>query len=298
LNLPGVVHEEVLQALRDLELGLCIDSVTAVAGGCINHGARIDTSAGTSFFLKWNRSAPAGMFDAEADGLLALTAASTLRVPQPLRCARTPDGIGWLLMEYVAPGAHGPEMARSLGNGLAAMHARVPSGGYGWERDNWIGSLAQCNDSSASWGDFWRARRIGPQLELARRSGRARDPVFDSVLDLIPEALGDITAPQLVHGDLWGGNWFASDRGEAVLIDPAVYRGHGEVDLAMSELFGGFGPAFYDGYCEVTPLAEAYAAYRRDLYQLYYLLVHVNLFGAGYEARSLAAARAVVAELR
>jgi fructosamine-3-kinase len=101
----------------------------------------------------------------------------------------------------------------------------------------------------------------------------------------------------LVHGDLWGGNWFTSDGGEPVLIDPAAYRGHGEVDLAMSELFGGFGAAFYEAYDDVAVVEEAYSAYRKDLYQLYYLLVHVNLFGGGYEDGSLRAARRVISEV-
>jgi fructosamine-3-kinase len=106
-----------------------------------------------------------------------------------------------------------------------------------------------------------------------------------------------VESPELVHGDLWGGNWFADVDGEPVLIDPAVHLGHGEVDLAMSELFGGFGSRFYEAYREAHGITAAYGAYRRELYQLYYLLVHVNLFGASYEAPALHSARRVVAAL-
>jgi fructosamine-3-kinase len=133
---------------------------------------------------------------------------------------------------------------------------------------------------------------------LARARGHARDADLDRLLEVIPAALADVERPELVHGDLWGGNWFASARGDPVVIDPAAYHGHGEVDLAMSQLFGGFGASFYEAYRNVRGVTRAYDAYRKDLYQLYYLLVHVNLFGAAYEAASLDAARKVLSELR
>jgi protein-ribulosamine 3-kinase len=285
-------------ALTEHGLGTRIDRQTPVGGGCINNGARIETDAGAVLFLKWNRSAPREMFEAEADGLSALAGASTLRVPSPVSCGGGEAGTpAWLLMEHIARGPTGAPTLEALGRGLAQMHARVAEGYFGWERDNWIGSLDQLNEPAERWGDFWRDRRIGPQLSLAHRRGLARDATFDDLIDRIPEALSEVEVPELVHGDLWGGNWFADEEGRPVLIDPAVYRGHGEVDLAMSELFGGFGPAFYDAYGEIREIEAAYDAYRKDLYQLYYLLVHVNLFGAAYEAGSLAAARRVLAEV-
>jgi protein-ribulosamine 3-kinase len=287
----------VEEALAQRGLGRHVTSVTPVGGGCINNGARIVTDSGGVFFLKWNRSAPAGMFAAEADGLEALARASSLRVPAPVAWDSRSGGDSWLLLEHVGSGPSGAAALSALGAGLAAMHSGEVGATFGWERDNWIGSLDQPNDPSESWGDFWRDRRIEPQLSLARSRGLARDAAFDALLERIPGALDDLGTPELLHGDLWGGNWFADERGRPVLIDPAVYRGHGEVDLAMSELFGGFGPAFYEAYAEVRPLSGAYAAYRRDLYQLYYLLVHVNLFGRAYEPGSLGAARRVLAEL-
>ncbi len=305
MSLPGHVAEAVRRALERRGLGRRIENVTPVGGGCINHGARVETDAGRTLFLKWNDGAPPAMFAAEADGLSALARAGVLRVPAPLAWSDDDEGQdhqgpSWLLMEHVAGGSHSRQAEEDLGKGLARLHAHRPAGlpdSFGWRLDNWIGSLPQANTPTEAWGDYWRDLRIAPQLDLARRGGRLASDAFDRLLEVIPEALADVTRPELLHGDLWGGNWFASAQGEPVLIDPAVYLGHGEVDLAMSELFGGFGSTFYHAYRAEAGASAAYAEYRRDLYQLYYLLVHVNLFGGAYEAGSLAAARRVLAAL-
>ena len=307
MELPGGVAEAVRRALEEAGLGSRIDRVSGVGGGCINNGARLDTDTGASLFLKWNTAAPAGLFAAEADGLEALAAPRALRVPAPIAWsgdAADPSGGSWLLMEHVAPGRPSTRAEERLGSGLARIHATGPSAlsataapGFGWHRDNWIGSLPQANPPSPSWGDFWREHRLGPQLEQARAGGHLAEPDLDRVLELTSGALADVSHPELLHGDLWGGNWFAAEGDEPVLIDPAVYLGHGEVDLAMSELFGGFGARFYDAYHDAHGITDAYGTYRRDLYQLYYLLVHVNLFGASYVAGSLRAARRVVSAL-
>ncbi len=270
-----------------------------VSGGCINHGARAEAADGASFFLKWNARAPAGMFAAEADGLEALAAPGVLRVPRPLDRGGGEGEPAWLLMEWIEPGAPGPDHDAELGRGLARLHrAAAPEDGFGWDGDNWIGSLPQENAPAESWGVFWRDRRLLPQLEEARRRGHLRgaggealDRVLDATVPLLDGV--DDPGPHLLHGDLWSGNAYADAEGRPVLVDPAVYRGHGEVDLAMTELFGGFGDAFYRAYDEVAPVAEAYRDHRRALYQLYYLLVHVSLFGSGYVGRTLEAARTV-----
>lgn len=315
MALPPALSETVRRVLESNGLGRRIESVTEVGGGCINHGARLDTDVGAAVFLKWNVDAPAGMFDAEADGLTALAAPEALRVPAPIAWSDLEDGSGvsWLLLEYVPPGRASSSSEERLAVGLAALHASGADGGpsvrdngragfrlggaFGWRRDNWIGSLPQANEPLAAWGDFWRERRLRPQLDRAREHGHLAHGTLDDVLDLTVDALADVERPELVHGDLWSGNWFASQGGEPVVIDPAVHLGHGEVDLAMSELFGGFGARFYQAYREAHGITDAYEAYRRELYQLYYLLVHVNLFGASYEAGSLRAARRVVAAL-
>lgn len=297
MSLPEDVRQEVERALAGHDLGRRIERVHPVGGGCINNGARIDTDTGAHAFLKWNRSAPPGMFDAEVDGLRALGAVGSVRVPVPV--AHSSEGATpWLLMEYVAGGSPDSRVQEALGRGLAELHRSSCERTFGWERDNWIGSLSQSNERSGSWAEFWLDRRIAPQLALARTRGRATDATFDALLEVIPAALDDVDQPELLHGDLWSGNWFASTEGEPVILDPAVYLGHGEVDLAMSELFGRFGPRFYAAYDEARGASPAYGAYRRDLYQLYYLLVHVNLFGGAYEASSLRAASTVLVALR
>ena len=178
--------------------------------------------------------------------------------------------------------------------GLARLHLGGGQASFGWGRDNWIGSLPQANPDTASWGVFWRDARLRPQIEMARGGGRLRDERLDRVLEETAAALADVKRPELLHGDLWSGNTFTSRAGRPVLVDPAVYRGDGEVDLAMSELFGGFSEDFYAAYASVRRISHEYAAYRRDLYQLYYLLVHVNLFGSSYEAGTLDAAARVL----
>jgi fructosamine-3-kinase len=277
--------------------------VTAVSGGCINHGARLDMEGGGAFFLKWNPAAPPGMFEAESDGLTALRSAKALRTPMPVARGGGAGVPGWFLMEHVAQGRPAPDFHARLGRGLASLHCPRGDEGdekVGWHRGNWIGSLPQSNTPSASWAAFWRDERIVPQLERAREGGHlqgADGTLLDDLVDAIPRALADVDRirPALLHGDLWNGNVYAGPGGEPVIIDPAVYRGHGEVDLAMTELFGGFSSDFYDAYEEAAAIDPAYRAVRRDLYQLYYLLVHVNLFGSGYVAGTVAATKRVLA---
>ncbi len=302
--IPVPVHEGVQGALKSLGLPSKVVSVTSVAGGCINHGARVSVEGGMTFFLKWNASAPPKLFDAEADGLRALGAARALRVPAAVARGGGSGAPSWLLMEHIEAGPPAPDFDERLGMGLARLHASAPPGRpFGWARDNWIGSLPQTNRETRSWSDFWSEQRLAPQLWRARDRGflsGAHARLLDQVLDLVPRALADVDAGpiHLLHGDLWRGNSYAGPVGEPVIIDPAVYLGHGEVDLAMTELFGGFGARFYEAYADAGTITGAYRTYRRDLYQLYYLLAHVNLFGAQYEARTLAAAERVVAALR
>ncbi len=298
--LPDPVRHAVEAALQTLGGPSKIRSVTPLSGGCINHGARLDVEGPSTFFLKWNASAPPGMFQAESDGLAALRERGALRVPLPVARGGGAGVPAWLLMEYVAPGRSTSDFEERLGRGLAQLHRPLADSLFGWHEDNWIGSLPQANASSASWAEFWRDRRIVPQLEWARQGGHftGRDGgLLDELVEAIPRALADVddTPPVLLHGDLWSGNVYPAEGGAPVIIDPAVYGGHGEVDLAMTELFGGFGKAFYAAYESEAGIDRAYDAYRRDLYQLYYLLVHVNLFGTTYEAGTARAARRVLA---
>jgi fructosamine-3-kinase len=297
--LPASVREDIEAGVRP---GRRIVSAEPVAGGCINHGARVRWDDGRTDFLKWNRRAPVGMFQAEADGLTALRRSveecgAALAVPEVLGFGGVREGT-WLLCTWIGRGPGGAAVDERLGEGLATLHDAPATSSFGWHRGNWIGSLAQTNDPDDDWAAFWNDRRIGPQLELARSAGRCGQRVYDRFREVLPDALGGTGPPSLLHGDLWSGNAYAGEDGTPVLVDPAVYRGHAEVDLSMTELFGGFGPSFYDAYDAVRPLGEAYVSHRRDAYQLYYLLVHVNLFGTSYEPGARAAAARVVSVLR
>ena len=288
MNLPGAIEREVRGHLRADSL-----SATRISGGCISPAAQI-IAKGETFFLKWADSSAAGdMFAAEADGLAALSATGELRIPKVIA-----QGEQWLLLEWLQPCAAGPRDWRQLGERLARMHA--PRGAtFGWHRDNFIGSLPQWNTEVENWPKFWRDQRLLPQLERARHGGActaADAKRFDELFTVLPEllAVGQQEGPSLLHGDLWSGNSHGTTAGIA-LIDPSVYRGHREVDLAMAALFGGFPGPFWSAYDAEWPLVRAGVEQRRAAYQLYYLLVHVNLFGAGYVGQTR---QALMAALR
>jgi fructosamine-3-kinase len=303
MSLPASVRVGVEATLAERSgAPASIRALAALGGGCINPSARVETDRGEVLFLKWNPAADPAMFVAEADGLRALrtaAASQALRVPQVLGWGGwgTREDPGWLLLEFVPAAPPGSDYGRRLGEGLAALHSSAASGlAFGWHRDNFIGSLPQPNAPVDDWTAFWRERRLEPQLRRARDAGYlagADARVLGELmqrLDVVMEG-ADARGPALLHGDLWSGNHYAGPHGQPVLIDPAVYWGVGEVDLAMLELFGGVRRGFWEAYGALRPLAPAYDAFRRDLYQLYYLLVHLNLFGGGYLQGSLGAAR-------
>jgi fructosamine-3-kinase len=266
-----------------------------VGGGSINRAARLELGRDGRVFVKWNPDPLPGMFPAEADGLRALAEPASLRVPEVLGVGDPGTAPAWLLLEYLPETGPAETCAEALGRGLARLH-RASNGAWGWRRDNYIGSLPQANGPLASWAAFWRDRRLAPQVRRAVENGLLQaDEValLECVLDRLDTILdgADDEGASLVHGDLWSGNAYAGPAGEPVIVDPAVYRGHREVDLAMSELFGGFTRRFYDAYDEMWPVRTGYGEQRRDCYQLYYLLVHVNLFGRGYVSGTLARAR-------
>jgi len=280
-----------------------IERAIPVGGGCINPSAKLETDSGEVFFAKWNPAPLPGFFSTEARGLTALADTGALRVPEVMGYGEGEGGDpGWLALEFIPQGSPAPGYGEALGRGLAALHRAGGAGaeGYGWEESNYIGALPQSNGSSAVWADFWRDERILPQVERAREAGYfpgRESEELDALLDALPHLLGGAgnDGPSLLHGDLWSGNVYPGPAGEPVLVDPSVYRGHREVDLAMSELFGGFLPSFYRAYDEAWPISPRYDAVRRDAYQLYYLLVHVNLFGFGYTGSSMSAVRRLLA---
>jgi protein-ribulosamine 3-kinase len=250
-------------------------SPASVGGGCINRAYRLADDV-RSYFVKVNDASGLDMFDAEAAGLEAMAAAQAIRVPRPI-IAGTVAGSAFLVLEYIALG--GRSDARLMGEQLAAMH-RVTSTRFGWDRDNTIGSTPQPNSPADDWVEFWRAQRLGFQLELAGRNGigsRALDR-GDRLMEYM-DAL------------------FQDYQGNPVIFDPATYFGDRETDIAMTELFGGFGRGFYDAYNAAWPLDAGYGV-RKTFYNLYHILNHYNLFGGGYGSQAEGMIQQLLAELR
>ncbi len=237
------------------------------------------------------------MFEAEYEGLRELAAPKAIRVPAPITSG-VDGNQSYLILEYLGLGPPRRGSEERLGEQLAALH-QTTAQQYGWFRDNTIGSTPQPNPRESNWPAFFARHRLGFQLDLAERSGLDRR-TLDAGRDLaqrLPALFTDYRpVPSLLHGDLWGGNVGYDAEGAPVLFDPAVYYGDRETDIAMTELFGGFGPAFYDAYRAAWPLDAGYAA-RRDLYRLYHVLNHYNLFGGGYGAQAGRLIRSVLAEL-
>lgn len=265
-----------------------------VSGGCINQSYLLADDE-RSFFVKLNDAKRLPMFEAEAAGLKEILASHTVRAPHPL-CHGTADDQAFLVMEYLELRAHGD--AAALGQQLAMMH-RPPQAYFGGPRDNTLGSTPQPNTQTAEWIAFLRERRIGYQLRLAAQNGYGGklQTQGEKLLAKLDQFFSDYY-PQasLLHGDLWGGNHAYLPDGTPVIFDPAVYYGDRETDLAMTELFGGFAPAFYAAYQEAWPLDAGYAE-RKTLYNLYHILNHANLFGGGYAAQALQMIAQLNAEL-
>lgn len=273
------------------------DAGRGVGGGCISQAFRVEGD-GRAFFVKTNRAELADMFEAEAEGLNEIVASDSVRAPAPV-CWGVAGGHCYLVMDYLEFG-HGSGAAGRLGEQLARMH-RVTRDAFGWHRDNTIGSTPQINTPQDSdWIAFWRDRRLGFQLELAGRKGHGGElqRLGAQLMERFPALFVDYTpVPSLLHGDLWGGNHAVLNSGEPVIFDPAVYYGDREADLAMTELFGGFGRDFYAAYEDAWPLDSGYSV-RRQLYNLYHVLNHLNLFGGGYHGQAVRMTKSLLAELR
>jgi fructosamine-3-kinase len=274
-----MIRDAVLPAV-EAALGSAVVTWDGVSGGDINEAHEARLADGRSVFVKSNGAAPAGMFEAEARGLDWLGQAKALRVPEVIA-----QGTDFLVLELLRPGRRRPDFDELLGRGLATLHrAGAPS--FGLDHDNFIGRLAQTNQPLPTWAEFYRERRLLPQFHLAVDGQRASVSMrkgFNRLLARIEELVGPPEPPARLHGDLWGGNAMVDEHGMPCLIDPAVHGGHREIDLAMMRLFGGFGPRVFAAYDEAFPLPSGHEA-RVPLYQLYFLMVHVNLFGGSYVA--------------
>jgi fructosamine-3-kinase len=264
-------------------------------GGCINEALVLE-SGEASYFVKTNRAALAGMFAAEADGLQAIAATGTVRVPAVLTHGVT-GGTAYLVLEYLELGGGTGQSAERLGRSLAALH-RCPQATFGWPIDNTIGSTPQVNAPDPDWVNFFRTARLGYQLSLARERGIGNSVIRrgEQLLERLEAFFRDHRPlPSLLHGDLWGGNYSALPDGTPVIFDPAVYAGDREADIAMTELFGGFPARFYSAYREAWPVDAGYDV-RRTLYNLYHILNHYNLFGGGYGGQAGRMIDALLAE--
>ena len=327
------VQQAPLSDWLERRLGVPLVAQNAVGGGCIHQAWALDLADGRRLFAKTNRLAELPLLGAEADGLAALAAvAGELVIPQPLACEALGDRavllMAWLPLAGAAsgcgggsgpvlgggpsaPGSPGPDAQRSadpsnptdlaqawsrFGAALADLHRRSlasSDGRYGWQQDNFIGSGPQANGWLAGWGEFFAERRLGPQLLLAARAGRPLRQT-EALLARLPGWLDQHGAePCLVHGDLWAGNGGLLGNGRGSIFDPAVYRGDREVDLAMARLFGGFPASFFAGYEGRWPLPPGHGR-RREIYNLYHLLNHANLFGGGYWRQAQASIDALV----
>ena len=263
-------------------MGQAIVTHKPLAGGDISSAYRLTLKNGENFFVKTKADAPKDFFQAEARGLEWLRRSQALRIPEVI--AIGPEDTPFLVLEYLETGPRPLDFEERLGQGLAVLH-RCPCPSFGLEYDNYIGSLPQVNGAYDSWADFYREQRLHAQLEAALQKGLAPkswEARFSKLYDALPGLLPS-EAPCKLHGDLWGGNLLVGPGGEPVLIDPAVYAGHREVDLAMMQLFGGFGPRVFEAYSLSYPLQGGFEN-RVDLYQIYPLLVHLNLFGSAYIA--------------
>ncbi len=256
----------------------------SVSGGCINQGYHISDEQ-CDFFVKVNQADRVSMFEAEAASLKQMADTQTIRVPQPISWGIVDDA-SYIVLEWLDLDGRGSATAqRDMGRQLAQLHQFSGATAFGWTQDNTIGSTPQVNQWTNDWTTFWQVHRIGYQLNLAhQRGGHFRQG--DALLEAIPQLLnGHQPKPAFVHGDLWGGNAAVMHTGEPVIFDPAAYWGDREVDIAMTELFGGFSSEFYAGYNEIAPLDAGYEK-RKVLYNLYHILNHYNLFGSGYAGQA------------
>lgn len=253
------------------------------SGGCIHIAQLVVLNDPREFFVKSGTNV-SRMYEQEASGLLAIDAANALRVPKVIGQVSV-NGTDALVLEAIQEGSKPKGFFEQFGKNLARLHRESTSRGFGWETANWIGATPQANTWRDGWAEFFVSERIEPQLKLAKSKGLAQPPLislWNKLVHRIPGLLaGSGEPPALLHGDLWNGNFMCDSSGEPVVFDPATYYGHREMEFAMTQLFGGFPQSFYEAYDREWPLLDGWQD-RVELYKLYHLLNHLNLFGSGY----------------
>lgn len=266
--------------------GVTVARSRRISGGDINEAYGLTLTDGTTVFVKANTKKNAPLFAAEAAGLAAIACTGEIGTPQVLGCGVEGDKV-FLLLSFVVGGKQASDYWETFAHQLAAMHRAntaefTPGGVYGFCGDNFIGARPQANTAHESWISFFRDCRLEPQFRSAESYfDRGDRKKTGRLLDRLGDFLVEPERPSLLHGDLWSGNFLTGNDGRAWLIDPASYVGHAEADIAMTELFGGFSRTFYDAYKETGLLQPGYGR-RRNLYNLYHLLNHLNMFGGSY----------------
>jgi protein-ribulosamine 3-kinase len=277
-NIPSEVEQACRRILGDL---VKLHDFSTIAGGCINNGGRLKTSSG-DFFLKWNDAKKyPSMFDAESKGLRLLKQHSSIYIPAVIGCFEESSYQG-IVLEFIESKTKSGSYWSDLGGHLAMLH-KNSNGYFGLDHANYIGSLQQFNEGSSSWTTFFIEQRLDVQIKLAINSSHFDGSIlklFENLYKRLPSIFPE-EKPALLHGDLWSGNVITTETGNPCLIDPAVYFGQREAELSFTQLFGGFADEFYESYEDSFPLAPGFDQ-RADIYNLYPLLVHVNLFGGGY----------------
>jgi protein-ribulosamine 3-kinase len=280
--IPNAIVPKLEELLaKRTKLSAQIEECSMLGGGSINDACSL-RFGGQSFFIKWNHAERyPKMFEVEARGLELLRNSHTLALPIVIG-ARVHGNYAFLALEYVKQGSADGNFWTVFGRNLARMHQNTAEK-FGLDHDNYIGSLQQCNKQTDDWPSFYIQQRIEPQLKLAFENGLADKSLYRDFNSLFGKIhyLFPTEPASLLHGDLWSGNYLCSSQGEPVLIDPAVYYGHREMDIGMTRLFGGFDRHFYNSYNEEWPMESGWQQ-RTDLCNLYPLLVHVNLFGGSY----------------
>ncbi len=279
------LHTSITEALRQAGDATPLRDRVVIGGGCISQALRLQTAQG-SYMLKTSEESLPDFFAAEAHGLALLASTNTVRVPEVLAYQDAADGTSFILLEWLQPPPHADHRAAdtALGHALATLH-RTSAHSYGLDRDNYLGTSRQVNTRAPSWTAFFREHRLRFQAELAMRNGywhpeRARR--MERVLERLDVWIDDnLVQPSLLHGDLWGGNYLIGPDGGPALIDPAVYYGDREAELAYTAMFTPFPEAFYHAYEEAWPLPDGWQE-RRPLYNLYHLINHLNHFGESY----------------
>jgi fructosamine-3-kinase len=278
--MQALIHHISQKLSAHFQQHIEVKKLQQVFGGDINQTFQLQTNAG-SFFLKLNDGVSKDMFEKEFDGLRLLYSTNTIRIPKPLLCGSFENNI-FLITEFINKGYASKSFWKIFAQQLAALHKHSQPQ-FGLKSNNYIGSLLQQNTFCNTWADFYSNYRIMPLMQKALSNNKCgkEDVLLAEKLcsrfnDLFPSE-----SPALVHGDLWSGNYMSNENGDPVIYDPAVYYGNREMDIAMSLLFGGFDKTFYILYNEVLPLQPNWKE-RTQLYQLYPLLVHLNLFGGHY----------------